>query len=165
MLNTTRLQTFAYQIDGLLRSQTDVNVERFDRGEQRESYVWVIVQGPDQYQALRDENGPILNPPNDPSGKLTFIGECEFWVQGRVNIDTRDTGREFLLRDEGYRVCDVVEKALKYGGTIDDLTTANYFLEIFEVTPTLSGCVVDPEVLTSGHIEVHGIIRYKQTDL
>jgi hypothetical protein len=160
MLDTNRHQHFKAVLHELLSSQDDVTVLKVEDRTAALPNCFIRAAGPDNYVAVRGDSGPVLS----ATGKGLFRGECEFDVYVQFAVSAMDTTGEGTLEDEGARMVDIIERAIKYGGALETFTTANYELHLHEVMPELSLWWVDERDL-NGRALVHGKIRYTQRDL
>lgn len=157
---TTRHEHFHDTLITLLETQDDVRVAHVDdpTGDWPYCYPWVA--GGDSYDAVRDESRrPIV----DANGRGDYPGSCEFHVWAFCKV-TRDTARAGTLRVAMARVADTLERALKYGAGIEQLTTDEFTLLIREVRPILTFWT-PPEGEEEGTVQISGYIDYIQRDL
>lgn len=155
MPDTTRHQNFVTQITTLLSSQADVNVSAMDNPPDDGYPYCFIWLGADEYDFLRDEAGRILT-------DGVQHGECEFNVFTRFRT-ARDTAKSGTVADEARRLSHIIEKAVKYGGTLEEFDTDDFTLYIDEITPTFTLDFTGDDT-SEGTVQVSGIIRYRQVD-
>lgn len=157
---TNRYGHFKDEIIRLLETQGTVRVEKMDNSVGTYPYCWAEAWGPDDYKPVRDETGtPVL----DDNGKATWYGSCAFTVWAKARIEGRDTAKAGLLEAAGQVVIATLEDALKYGGTVNDLTTDDFDLLVQEITPSNNWLAYDDSEQTM-LVRIVGTINYIQQD-
>lgn len=160
MLDNNRHQHFKKVLYDLLSSQDEVAVLKVNNEMAARPHCWIRAAFNDSYEAVRGDSGPVLSNDN----RHVFYGVVEFAIYARFDIPAMDTGFEGTLEDEGGRVADILEWAIKYGGTVAPFETDNYRIEISEVMPLGSAWwSLENDLL--GMVSIKGHIRYKQIDL